>query len=42
MALTIAAAQSASIAADVAQNIASHLQFGRKAAEHGVQNRVIW
>jgi predicted amidohydrolase len=37
MTLTIAAAQSASIAGDVAQNVARHAQFGELAAKHDVK-----
>jgi predicted amidohydrolase len=37
MTLTIAAAQSASIAGDVAQNVARHVQFAKLAAQHDVK-----
>jgi predicted amidohydrolase len=37
MSLTIAAAQSTSIAGDISRNVAHHLRFGTTAAEYGVQ-----
>lgn len=37
MRLRIAAAQSASVPGDIAQNVAHHVQFGTLAAKRGVQ-----